>query len=48
MTSAAVDVKELPAAYVFVADMPGLKNTDVKVWLTKHYCNPKTHSPAQG
>lgn len=27
----AVDVKELPNAYVFVADMPGLKSADIKV-----------------
>jgi HSP20 family protein len=27
----AVDVKELPNAYVFIADMPGLKSSDIKV-----------------
>ncbi|CAM6011829.1 unnamed protein product [Sphagnum compactum] len=31
MASTAVDVKELPAAYVFVADMPGLTHADIKV-----------------
>ncbi|XP_002960432.2 17.3 kDa class II heat shock protein-like [Selaginella moellendorffii] len=31
MATASVDVKELPASYVFVADVPGLKNTDIKV-----------------
>eukprot|EP00250_Pteridium_aquilinum_P023028 c2607_g1_i1 orf=342-797(-) len=31
MASTAVDVKEYPASYVFVADMPGLKSSDVKV-----------------
>ncbi|EFJ24055.1 hypothetical protein SELMODRAFT_80181 [Selaginella moellendorffii] len=31
MTSTCVDVKELPNSYIFVADVPGLKNTDVKV-----------------
>ncbi|XP_002961434.2 17.3 kDa class II heat shock protein [Selaginella moellendorffii] len=31
MASTSVDVKELPASYVFVADVPGMKNTDVKV-----------------
>nr|AFY06922.1 cytosolic class II small heat shock protein HSP16.9IIa [Phlegmariurus fordii] len=33
MASTAVDVKELPNAYVFIADMPGLKSSDVKVQL---------------
>jgi HSP20 family protein len=32
MASTAVDVKELPAAYVFVADMPGLTHADIKVF----------------
>ncbi|KAL2620601.1 hypothetical protein R1flu_000806 [Riccia fluitans] len=27
----AVDVKELPESYVFIADMPGLKSGDIKV-----------------
>lgn len=31
MASIAVDVKELATSYVFIADMPGLKHTDVKV-----------------
>lgn len=31
MATTAVDVKELAASYVFVADMPGLKHTDIKV-----------------
>ncbi|MCO5591590.1 hypothetical protein L7F22_045578 [Adiantum nelumboides] len=31
MASTAVDVKELPSSYVFVADMPGLKSSDIKV-----------------
>jgi HSP20 family molecular chaperone IbpA len=29
--STAVDVKELPNSFVFVADMPGVKHTEVKV-----------------
>nr|CAC81966.1 small heat-shock protein [Funaria hygrometrica] len=33
MVSTAVDVKELPDAYIFVADMPGLKSADMKVQL---------------
>ncbi|EFJ30985.1 hypothetical protein SELMODRAFT_81204 [Selaginella moellendorffii] len=31
MANTSVDVKELPACYVFVADVPGLKNSDIKV-----------------
>ncbi|KAJ7561933.1 hypothetical protein O6H91_03G048100 [Diphasiastrum complanatum] len=31
MATTAVDVKELPNAYIFVADVPGMRNTDVKV-----------------
>ncbi|KAG6555678.1 hypothetical protein Mapa_002915 [Marchantia paleacea] len=31
MFSTCVDVKELPNAYIFVADMPGLKSGDIKV-----------------
>ncbi len=31
MATTAVDVKELAASYVFIADMPGLKHTDIKV-----------------
>ncbi|XP_042408773.1 17.0 kDa class II heat shock protein-like [Zingiber officinale] len=31
MASTPADVKELPDAYVFVVDMPGLRPTDVKV-----------------
>ncbi|EFJ29400.1 hypothetical protein SELMODRAFT_92031 [Selaginella moellendorffii] len=31
MASTSVDVKELPASYVFVADVPGIKNSEVKV-----------------
>ncbi|KAL2653556.1 hypothetical protein R1flu_021684 [Riccia fluitans] len=31
MGNTAVDVKELPESYVFVADMPGLKSEDIKV-----------------
>jgi hypothetical protein len=31
MATTAVDVKELPNSYVFVADMPGLKHTEIKV-----------------
>eukprot|EP00250_Pteridium_aquilinum_P015104 c22379_g1_i2 orf=200-682(+) len=31
MASTAVDVKEYPTSYVFIADMPGLKSSDVKV-----------------
>ncbi len=29
--STAMDVKEHPQSYVFVADMPGLKSADIKV-----------------
>jgi HSP20 family molecular chaperone IbpA len=29
--NAPVDVKELSGAYVFVVDVPGLRNTDIKV-----------------
>ncbi|EFJ15612.1 hypothetical protein SELMODRAFT_73459, partial [Selaginella moellendorffii] len=29
--SIAVDVKEFPDAYMFVADVPGLRNTDIKI-----------------
>jgi HSP20 family molecular chaperone IbpA len=29
--STAVDVKELPNSFIFVADMPGVKHTEVKV-----------------
>ncbi|BBN15312.1 HSP20 family protein [Marchantia polymorpha subsp. ruderalis] len=31
MATTAVDVKELPNSYVFVADMPGLKHSEIKV-----------------
>lgn len=31
MATTAVDVKELATSYVFIADMPGLKHTDIKV-----------------
>ncbi|KAG6551042.1 hypothetical protein Mapa_007275 [Marchantia paleacea] len=31
MFNTSVDVKELPNAYVFIADMPGLKSSDIKV-----------------
>ncbi|KAL2620539.1 hypothetical protein R1flu_000744 [Riccia fluitans] len=31
MGNTAVDVKELPESYVFIADMPGLKSGDIKV-----------------
>ncbi|KAJ7544978.1 hypothetical protein O6H91_09G101300 [Diphasiastrum complanatum] len=31
MANTAVDVKELPNAYIFVVEVPGLKNKDVKV-----------------
>ncbi|KAJ7570890.1 hypothetical protein O6H91_01G138100 [Diphasiastrum complanatum] len=31
MASTAVDVKELPNFYLFIADMPGLKSSDIKV-----------------
>ncbi|KAI5077401.1 hypothetical protein GOP47_0007874 [Adiantum capillus-veneris] len=31
MASTAVDVKEYPNSYVFIADMPGLKSSDIKV-----------------
>ncbi len=31
MYSTAVDVKEAPKSYIFVADMPGLKSSDIKV-----------------
>ncbi|KAI5077400.1 hypothetical protein GOP47_0007224 [Adiantum capillus-veneris] len=31
MASTAVDVKEYPSSYVYVADMPGLKSSDIKV-----------------
>ncbi len=43
MASTAVDVKELPAAYVFVADMPGLTHADIKVFqsVAPHNINPK-------
>jgi hypothetical protein len=30
-TTAPVDVKELPTSFIFVVDVPGLRNTDVKV-----------------
>jgi HSP20 family protein len=33
IASTAVDVKEMPQSYVFVADMPGLKSADIKVQL---------------
>lgn len=35
MVSVAVDVKEVSTAYIFEGDMPGLKNTDIKVHLRK-------------
>jgi len=35
MVSVAVDVKEVSTAYIFEGDMPGLKNTDIKVHLHK-------------
>jgi hypothetical protein len=43
MASTAVDVKELPAAYVFVADMPGLTHADIKVFqsVAPHNINPQ-------
>jgi hypothetical protein len=31
IASTAVDVKEMPQSYIFVADMPGLKSADIKV-----------------
>ncbi|MCO5574750.1 hypothetical protein L7F22_028540 [Adiantum nelumboides] len=31
MASTAVDVKELPSSYVFVADTPGLKSSNIKL-----------------
>lgn len=31
MANTAVDVKELANSYIFIADMPGLKHTDIKV-----------------
>ncbi|KAJ7546445.1 hypothetical protein O6H91_08G040600 [Diphasiastrum complanatum] len=31
MATASVDVKELSSSYVFVADVPGLRHTDIKV-----------------
>lgn len=34
MASTPVDVMELAASYVFIADMPGLKHTDVKVYIS--------------
>ncbi|KAH9566130.1 hypothetical protein CY35_04G113900 [Sphagnum magellanicum] len=36
MYSTAVDVKEAPKSYIFVADMPGLKSSDIKVELDNH------------
>ncbi|BBN15463.1 HSP20 family protein [Marchantia polymorpha subsp. ruderalis] len=33
MANTAVDVKDLPNAYQFIADMPGIKSSDVKVEL---------------
>ncbi|KAG6550744.1 hypothetical protein Mapa_007648 [Marchantia paleacea] len=33
MARTAVDVEEFPDSYIFVADMPGLKSSDVKVQL---------------
>jgi HSP20 family protein len=34
--STAMDVKEHPQSYVFVADMPGLKSADIKVHRCPH------------
>ncbi|KAL5226844.1 hypothetical protein ABZP36_015109 [Zizania latifolia] len=31
MAATTVDVKELPGAYAFMVDMPGLKSDDIKV-----------------
>ncbi|KAG0589409.1 hypothetical protein M758_1G018200 [Ceratodon purpureus] len=31
MATTAVDVKELASSYIFIADMPGLKHSDIKV-----------------
>ncbi|GLJ31160.1 hypothetical protein SUGI_0624390 [Cryptomeria japonica] len=31
MASTPIDVKEFPKSYVFIIDMPGLKNNDIKV-----------------
>lgn len=31
MASTAVDIKEYPVSYVFIADMPGIQTSDVKV-----------------
>lgn len=31
MATTAVDVKELAGSYIFIADMPGLKHSDIKV-----------------
>lgn len=46
MASTAVDVKELANSYVFLADMPGLKNTDVKVMLRKAQTEHLSYAPA--
>jgi HSP20 family molecular chaperone IbpA len=32
-----VDVKESPKSYIFVADMPGLKSSDIKVLIPWQY-----------
>ncbi len=37
MYSTAVDVKESPKSYIFVADMPGLKSSDIKVLIPWQY-----------
>lgn len=38
MATTAVDVKEIATSYIFVADMPGLKHSDIKVHPFKIYC----------
>jgi HSP20 family molecular chaperone IbpA len=36
MATTAVDVKELAGSFVFIADMPGLKHSDIRVIAHAH------------